>query len=79
MDGNLLDPEAADETLAKDWNLPELPEGVQYKNHHAKTDLHADIILNKAHLRGAAVKGNSICTRWGDKNACLHTQMSIIM
>ena len=30
MDGNLLDPETADETLAKDWNLPELPEGVQY-------------------------------------------------
>ena len=31
MDGNLLDPETADETLAKDWNLPELPEGVQHK------------------------------------------------
>lgn len=28
MDGNLLDSETADETLAKDWNLPELPEGV---------------------------------------------------
>ncbi len=29
MDGNLLDPENADATLAKEWNLPELPAGVE--------------------------------------------------
>lgn len=45
MDGNLLDPEAADEALAKDWNLPELPEGVQAKlckNNHNCTELCKD-------------------------------------
>lgn len=31
MDGNLLDPDNADATLAKEWNLPELPAGVQEK------------------------------------------------
>ena len=29
MDGNLLDPDNADATLAKEWNLPELPAGVE--------------------------------------------------
>lgn len=28
MEGSLLDPETADTTLAKDWNLPALPEGM---------------------------------------------------
>ena len=31
MDGNLLDPDNADATLAKEWNLPELPPGVEEK------------------------------------------------
>lgn len=31
MDGNLLDSDTADTTLARDWSLPELPEGVQNK------------------------------------------------
>lgn len=31
MDGNLLDPDNADATLAKEWNLPELPAGVEDK------------------------------------------------
>ena len=29
MDGNLLDPDNADATLAKEWSLPELPPGVE--------------------------------------------------
>jgi len=29
MDGNLLDSENADATLAKEWSLPELPPGVE--------------------------------------------------
>ena len=29
MDGNLLDPDNADATLAKEWNLPELPAGAE--------------------------------------------------
>lgn len=48
MDGNLLDPETADETLAKDWNLPELPEGVRVIIAQVVLcKMHA--ILNKAH------------------------------
>ena len=48
MDGNLLDPETADETLAKDWNLPELPEGVRVIIAQiVLCKMHA--ILNKAH------------------------------
>ena len=33
MDGNLLDSDTTDTTLAKDWSLPELPEGVQNKSY----------------------------------------------
>lgn len=31
MDGNLLDPDNADATLAKEWSLPELPPGAEEK------------------------------------------------
>ncbi len=32
MDGNLLDSENADATLAKEWSLPELPPGTEKVN-----------------------------------------------
>lgn len=35
MDGNLLDPDNADATLAKEWSLPELPAGVEETLHLA--------------------------------------------
>ena len=57
MDGNLLDPEAADETLAKEWNLPELPEGVQKRvNYDAQKIVQSARFLNKAHLTGRCVQ-----------------------
>ena len=36
MDGNLLDPDNADATLAKEWSLPELPAGVE-RNHFRRS------------------------------------------
>lgn len=49
MDGNLLDPDNADATLAKEWNLPELPAGVQEKLLFQTVILNYNYILFKVH------------------------------
>lgn len=49
MDGNLLDPDNADATLAKEWNLPELPAGVQEKLLFQTVITRNSFILFKVH------------------------------
>ena len=70
MDGNLLDPDNADATLAKEWNLPELPAGVQEKLLSQTVITSNSIVLFKVHqsahffvtqLRGQ----NEDTLRWG--------------
>ncbi len=45
MDGNLLDPDNADSTLAKEWSLPELPPGVQEKTLFYDVKLHLSLVV----------------------------------
>lgn len=74
MDGNLLDPDNADATLAKEWNLPELPAGVQEKLlfqtmiitrsavlfYLKCTGLHHDKTKNRVHVR---MKARRLCMK----------------
>ena len=73
MDGNLLDPDNADATLAKEWSLPELPAGVEDKLAQTlkvvRKFMAECCVLFKAHLSLAGWAG-----RGG--NALVHLQYS---
>lgn len=61
MDGNLLDPDNVDATLAKEWRLPELPAGVEEKLFVIQTSQYTKAccsILFKAHHFALATKNS---------------------